>query len=329
MPDGETARFLKLVVPGARIVLTTHVHPDGDGVGSELGLARFLRDRGVAARIVNCDPPPMSMAGLDPDGLIEVYQPAVHDAVVGEAHAVVSIDNSDVARLGAMAAVVSSAPGIKACIDHHPDPDPLWGLRIVDPRASCTGVVVLGVLDAAGYEPPRDVAEALYIALFSDTGRFRFGNTNAEGFRAAARLVEAGVSPAEVYARLSERRSAGFLRLAGAILAGMEVRAQGRVVLLRVPQALLDRFGAKAEDLSDVINQALKLESARGAALFREIEPAKTKISLRSKGALDVNQIARRHGGGGHRNASGVVLEMAMEDAIAEIAPALEDLVAE
>lgn len=327
--EAAARRFLSLVVPGQRFVLTTHVHPDGDGIGSEIALTVLLRRMGASVRIINHDPAPPMAQFLDPDGLLETYDPERHDPILAEADVIVMLDNSDPQRLERMFPVVRAATGIKVCIDHHPDPDPFWNLIMARLNSPCTGVIVHELFELAGEPLDLPAATALYTALLSDTGRFRFANTNAEGFRMAAKLVEAGVSPAAVYAQVSETLSVNSLRLYGVLLAGMEVRASGRLILLRVSADLLAHHNGGAEDLAEVINQALKMQTSRMAVLFRELGPQETKVSLRSKGNLDVNRLARSHGGGGHFNASGIVFPRPMEEVIQRLLPELEALVAE
>lgn len=324
MGAAEERAFLELIGAGRQFVLTTHIHPDGDALGSEAALAVLLRGRGDHVRIVNPDATPEALAFLDPRQEIEVYDPLVHDELIRSADAVVMLDNSDPQRLDWMAPVIRDAATRKVCIDHHPDPDSFWDLLVVRLDAPCTGVVVYSLMKAAGVSVDQWTASALYAALASDTGRFRFVNTSAEAFRIAAELVDAGASPPAIYAQLSERLSPGRLRLAGDLLAGMDLRCDERLVVLRAPTGLVERRGAEGEDLAEVINQVLTLRTARLAALFRELRPGLTKVSLRSKGELDVNQLARRHGGGGHRNASGIVVEAALEDAVARLLPDLE-----
>jgi phosphoesterase RecJ-like protein len=323
----DLRRLLDLVLPGRRFVLTTHVHPDGDGVGSQLALARFLAARGAAVRIVNRDGVPAGLRFLEGSEAVEVYAPAAHDALLRDADAVVMLDNSDPRRLEEMERPVRAARGVTVCIDHHPDPDPFWGLLLVDGDAPCTGTIVHRILAAAGAPLDAATATALYTALASDTGRFRFGNTSERAFAMASELVAAGAVPARIYASLEEKQSPGYVRLFGELLAGLELRRDGRVVVLRLPRALAEERGALGEDLSEVINQSLKIETSRVAALFRELAPAATKVSLRSKGDLDVNGLARRHGGGGHRNASGIVFQLPLDEAVARLAPDLDDLV--
>jgi bifunctional oligoribonuclease and PAP phosphatase NrnA len=326
MTVAGAGEFLATIQPGRTFVLTTHVHPDGDGIGTEVALARYLRGRGVTVRIINRDPVPPLLSFLNPEGALEVYDPARHDGVLAGADAIVMLDNSDTQRLEELAAPVRASRARKICIDHHPDPDPFWDVLLIDLNASCTGMIVFNLLRSIGAAIDQPTAVALYTALASDTGRFRFGNATPAAFRMAAELAAAGASPAALYGQLSETLSGAFLRLYGALLAGMETRAGERLVILRAPREIVEKYGAEREDLAEVINQALKLSTSRVAVLFREIGNGATKVSLRSKGEIDVNALARRHGGGGHRNASGIVLDTDLESAARLLGPELEAL---
>lgn len=318
--------MLRLMQAGTRWILATHVHPDGDGIGSQLALASLLESRGCEARIINADPVPVPLHFVDAGRRAEVYDPARHDEAIESADVVAMLDNSDPKRLGALEGVYRRARGVSACIDHHPEPDPFWQSQMIRETACCTGELVHELYLAAGETPTKEAAEALYVALVSDTGRFRFANVGPGAFRMAAALAEAGADPARVSARLDETLSEGFLALFAKTLSEIEVRCEGRLVVLTVWADDVERFGAAEGDTSEIINHALLLESSRAALLLRELEPRLTKVSLRSKGSRDVNELARRHGGGGHRNASGAVIEGTIEEARSAILPALEKL---
>ncbi len=327
MGAGDPGRVLEILRRGGTVVLTTHVHPDGDGIGAEVALAGLVRRLGGVPRIVNRDPLPRVLRFLEGPEPIERFDPAAHEDLFRSANAIVMLDNSDPERLEQLLPAVRSSGATRVCIDHHPGPDPFWHVLYVDETASCTGQLVLDLWDAAGLVPDPPAATAIYTALVSDTGRFRFANTTSRAFETARRLLELGVRPAEVYSRLEETLGAGLLRLFGEVLAGMEVRADGRLVVLRVTIEQMERTGTRHEDFAEVINLALRLDGSRLACLFRELAGGRTKVSLRSKGELDVNLLARRHGGGGHRNASGIVLERPFGEAIELLVPELETLV--
>lgn len=324
--------LLRLLEKHARFVLTTHVNPDGDALGSEIALARLIRQVSgpdAQIRIVNRDPVPEILTFLAPREAIEVYDPTRHDAVFARAEIVLGLDNSDPARFGSVIEAIGASSALRVCIDHHPEPDAFWDMLLVDETACSTAEIVHGLFRVAGVEPGPDVATALYTALVTDTGRFRFTNADDAAFTMAAELVRSGASPAHAYSRLEERLDANYLRLLGHVLAEAEFLADGRVVILRARPEDMGRFEGHHADLGEIINLALRVETTRVAALFREVEPGTTKVSLRSKGRLDVNRLARRHGGGGHRNASGIVLEAALDGAVDKVSVDLVALVAD
>jgi phosphoesterase RecJ-like protein len=329
MAAAEERAFLELVRPGRRFVLTTHIQPDADGVGSELALAALLRARGAEVRIVNADPLPAALAFLDEAGETETYECAAHDPLLVGADAIVLLDNSDPARLGALEPAVRASAARTVSIDHHPDPDPFWSLLVLRPGVSSTAEIVFGLAGAAGVDLPSGALRALYAGLVGDTGRFRFGSTSADAFAMAAELVRAGVSPAEMFARMEECVSGPYMKLLGRTLGATELLEDGRLVVLTVPRALVVELGAEGEDTSEIINESLRLRTSRIAVLFREQEDGRTKVSLRSKGTLDVNRVARRHGGGGHRNASGIVLGCPPDEARRRLLPELIELAVE
>ena len=329
MAAAEERAFLELARPGRHFLLTTHVQPDADGIGSELALAELLRALGAAVRIVNADRLPASLAFLDEAEEIETYDPAGHDALFAGADAIVMLDNSDPARLGALEPVVRASGARTVSIDHHPDPDPFWSLLVMRTGVSSTAEVIFGLARTAGVHLPPTAARALYAGLVGDTGRFRFGSTSADAFAMAAELVRAGVSPAAMFARMEECVSGPYLKLLGRTLGSAELLAGDRLVVLTVPRALVLELGAEDEDTSEIINESLRLATSRIAVLFREQEGGRTKVSLRSKGPIDVNRVARRHGGGGHRNASGIVLDWPLDESRRRLLPELVELAAE
>ncbi|UCF67627.1 MAG: bifunctional oligoribonuclease/PAP phosphatase NrnA [Acidobacteriota bacterium] len=322
----ELTRLNELRRSAGQWVLTTHVNPDADGVGSQLAFASWLRSAGASVRIINRDPLPRLLDFLDSAGEVDTYEPERHDRWIAAADVVVMLDNSVPSRLGQMLEPVSANGGVKACIDHHPDPDPFWQLLAVDPTACCTAEIVFDLFRISDEPVDPSTANALYTALIADTGRFRFANTSERAFRMAADLVARGADPAFVCSHLEERLSGPFVKMMGSMLAGIEQRAEGRLLLLRTPDELATSDALHGEDLAEVINFALRVGSSRIAALFRQLGPGRTKVSLRSKGDLDVNRLARAHGGGGHKNASGLVLDRSPEEAIALLVAELEQL---
>jgi len=312
--------FGDLVAQGRVFVLVTHVNPDGDAIGSEVGLARFLAARGKEVRVVNADPTPLGLRWLEIDGpAAEAYEPARHDGLFTAADAVVLLDNFAPDRLGKLEALMRAHAAKTFCIDHHPSRETLWGRNVIDTTSCATAVIVHELVTAAGWTPDRAAAEALYAGLATDTGFFRFNSTSPRAFRVAAALLEAGADPTRSYAEVYERNSPAYTRLLGHALAGLTLSADGRLGVVTVTRRMLEECQADDVDTSEVTTHVLAVEGVLVAVLFRELPGERVKVSLRSKGLLDVQALATEFGGGGHRNASGIVLSGTLDDVVRRV----------
>ena len=312
--------FDDLVARGKLFVLVTHVNPDGDAIGSEVGLGRFLAARGREVRIVNADPTPVTLRWLEQDGpAAEAYDPARHDGLFAAADAVVLLDNFAPDRLGRIEKLVMEHAAKTFCIDHHPAKETPWGHHLIDTAAGATAVLVYELVTAAGWRPDRAAAEALYAGLATDTGFFRFNSTSPRALRIAAELLEAGADPTRSYAEVYERNSPAYTRLLGRALGGLKLEADGRLGVVAVTLRMVEECDASGVDTSEVTTHVLAVDGVRVAVLFRELPGRSVKVSLRSKGLLDVQALASEFGGGGHRNASGIVLSGTFEDVVARV----------
>jgi phosphoesterase RecJ-like protein len=310
-------RFRDLIRGASRIALTTHLNPDGDALGSQFSLASFLRSAGKHVRIVNDDPTPEILQFIeDPDHPAECYDPQVHDAFLAEAELVILVDNSAPDRLGRMEPRMRSLAGRTLCIDHHPSRGTPWAHHILDEGACATAVIIFELLAGCGFALDRRAAEALYVGLATDTGFFRFNSTNARGHGVAAELLRLGAQPARVYESIYERNSVAFTRLLGHALAGMELAAGGAVATVRIDRESVKRLAADDVDPCEIATALLATDGVRVALLFRELGDRRVKVSLRSKGVLDVHRLASEFGGGGHRNASGIVMAGDLDEVV-------------
>jgi phosphoesterase RecJ-like protein len=301
--------FRALLARAKLYVLVTHVNPDGDAIGSQVGLGRYLQSLGFEVRIVNQDDTPAEIRFLEFDGPFgESYDPARHDGLLDAADAIVLIDNSAPDRLGRMEVPVRARAEKTFCIDHHPTSGTPWGGNLIDTTASATAVLVHELVRAEGATPDRASADALYAGLATDTGFFRFSSTSPRAFRVAAELLEAGADPTRCYREVYERNSPAYTRLLGRALAGLYVGADGAVASVGITLAMIEASGAAGVDTSEFTTPLLAVDGVRVAILFRELAGGKVKVSLRSKGELDVQRMAAEFGGGGHRNASGIVM---------------------
>ncbi|HKQ96320.1 MAG TPA: bifunctional oligoribonuclease/PAP phosphatase NrnA, partial [Candidatus Polarisedimenticolia bacterium] len=311
--ETAAARLRPLLESARTAALVTHVTPDGDGIGAEICLHAYLVSRGIETRILNTEPLPLKYRFLDTRGAVEVFDAAKHDAFVRGADLVIMLDNSAPSRLGSLEAATRASRATTICIDHHNLTDPFWKVSLVDPEASATGELVYRIIKTLGGRPDFAATQAAYVSLVTDTGYFRFGKTSPGAHESAADMLAQGVSPPRVYSEVFERHTAALVRLSGTALRDLRLEEGDRLAWITLTHEQVVACGAEAEDTSDVVNELLTIDGVRVAALFKGLAGGKVKISLRSKGPLDVNRIAQSFGGGGHTNASGAVLPGGLE----------------
>jgi bifunctional oligoribonuclease and PAP phosphatase NrnA len=301
--------LLDALVPGARVVLTTHVNADGDGVGSELALWHLLRAHGLAPVIANPTPYPDRYRFL----LAEAAGADRTDHAAREiarADLILVCDIADLGRLGHLGAHVRARGVTVACIDHHASDGTLPpGPRLVDPAAAATGELVHDLARVAGWELTPAVARALYVAILTDTGGFRFSNTGPRTLQVAGHLLEHGVDPEHIYTEVYASVPEGRVRLIAEALDTLAVEIPPGLAWLTVPPGALARHGVASDELDGVVEFARSIAGVRLALLFREIAGGRIKVSFRSVGDVDVARLAGQFDGGGHRKAAGASLE--------------------
>lgn len=313
------ARLAEAIRPGQRICLTTHVNPDGDGVGSEVALVHLLRALGAEPVIVNPTPTPARYQFLL-EGLAGVDRTAEAVKELRRADLIFVVDIADLGRLGMLQETVRTRGVPVACIDHHVSAGTLPdGPRYVDAQASATGELVGEVAEANGWTITPPAARALYVALLTDTGGFRFSNTRPRVLRAAADLLECGVDPEEIYLQVYANAPEGRQRLLAEALQTLVVEGEAGLAWITIPPGALERYQVSSDDIDGVVEYARSVEGVRLAMLFREIAQGRVKVSLRSVGDVDVAEFARQFGGGGHRKAAGLSLEGQLADVQATV----------
>lgn len=305
----DAARSMaELFTPGRRVCITTHVNPDGDGLGSEAGLVHLLRARGVDAVITNPTPTAPRFDFLFRD-LPDVDRTTEAVKELRRADVIVVLDISDLGRLGMLGEAVRTRGVPVACVDHHVSSGVLpAGPRYLDPEAAATGELVFELAAANGWPVTRAAARGLYVALLTDTGGFRFSNTRPRTLRIAAELLEAGVDPEEIYLEVYARAPEGRPRLFAEALQTLVVEPGSGLAWVTVPPGAIERLGVSSDDLDGVVEFPRSIEGVRMALLFREVSQGRVKVSLRSVGDVDVAAFAKRFGGGGHTKAAGLAL---------------------
>jgi len=299
--------------PGRRVALSTHMNADGDGCGSEAALARLLTARGMDVRVVNPTPWPSMFAFLLGDDVVELsYKGA---AALRDIDLLIVLDISDVRRLGALADAVRALRVPKLVIDHHvPTDEPAGDVLVADTGACATGELVFDLAVALGAEITKPVATALYAALLTDTGGFRFSNTSPRCHAVASQLLAAGVDPEEMYRRIYASVPVGKLRLLRDALASLDVDSELGLSWISVPAGALEDHGLQSEDLDGIVEHPRSIAGTRLALFFRDLGHGKVKVSFRSTGDVDVNRLARQFGGGGHARASGALVAGTLDE---------------
>jgi phosphoesterase RecJ-like protein len=308
-------------------ILTSHIRPDCDALGSEIGMAGILRQLGKKVRIVNGHPTPPSLDFIDPEHWIEVLDDTTTiDAIRGDCFIV--LDTSAWAQLGPMGDVLQQFAGTKLCIDHHVGEDDLGTEFFKDTRAEATGHLVAKLAKHLQVPITRPMATALYAAIATDTGWFRFGSTTSDTYRIIAELLDSGAVPAEIYGDLYERDTLGRVRLRGRILSRTQAEINGQLVYTHVLKDDFAETGAIASDTEDAINLTLAIAGTQVAVIFVEQQAGGCKMSFRSRCAVDCNQLARLFGGGGHKAAAGAFIAASYQEAAQSVLPKVREAMA-
>jgi len=300
-PDpGACRRICEALLRYRRVVVTSHMRPDGDAVGSSLALAWALREVGTDARVVHRDRPPIQLA--DFPGMSDIE---IGDAIPAGTDAVVVLECGDLARTG-----LTGFDGLAVInIDHHPGNSGYGETQWYDGSAAACGEMVYEIIAELGVPLTADMATQLFVAVVTDTGSFRYAGVSPRTFSISARLLEAGADPVSVARKLFDSHTLGRLRLQGAVLQTLEIDPSGRLAILTLTDAVLAAAGGTPEETDGLINLPLGVKAIQAAVFFKEAEGGHWRVSLRSKGEIDVGRVARSFGGGGHKNASGCTLE--------------------
>jgi phosphoesterase RecJ-like protein len=279
-------------------------------------------------RVLNDSPTPVAYRFLDPTGLVETWDEALAETRFAEADALVVLDTSNRQRIGRVGQPIDRHAIAIAIVDHHVTHDGFGQVNLVEPQLASTASLVWDLVGEAGWTPDAVAAEALYVGLFTDTGNFRYSNSDAHAHRMAASLIELGVAPEVTVARVHSTAPAGRLRFFGEVLATLEVLEAGRLVVLEATPEQFARHGLVGADTEGLVDMPRAIAGVEVVALFSEVEPGKVKVSLRSAGRVAIDQVCARLGGGGHPHAAGVQMRGSRADARARILPELAKVLA-
>jgi phosphoesterase RecJ-like protein len=299
------ARIADEIRKRQRFVLSSHVRPDGDAIGSQLAMAYALWQMGKDVRLVNRDAPPGPLRVFPGASRIEVA-----DHIDDPGDAVIVMECGDLSRTG----VEGFERGFVINIDHHLGNTGYGAVNWFDAGAAACGEMVFDLLRELGVELTLEIATHVYVAILTDTGSFHYSSISPRTFDICRQCVEAGIDPPTIAGAIFDSNNLGRLKLFGAVLSKMELDTSGRVATIYVDQKLAAECGGTYEDTEGIVNLPLTVKEIEAVAFFKEAGPDDWRISMRSKGEVDVNAIAKEFGGGGHKNASGCSATGRFED---------------
>jgi phosphoesterase RecJ-like protein len=312
--------ILSIIEQHRTFVITAHVNPDCDALGSELALAEFLWSLGKKVTIINSDLVPDPYRFLDPQRNIKKYSPTKHAATIKHAEVIIVVDASGGwKRIGRPGDVFAQCEAIKVCIDHHPDSTDFVDVTAIDTNAAATAELIYELIQAAQGVISATIAEALYAGIITDTGNFRFPKTSARTHRIAADLLLAGVDPLVLYRQIYEQYPLGRVRLKGHVIDSIQTTAHGQLAYYGLELETLKAYKVKTADLDGFASLGQEIRGVQVVVFCLQSSKSKVKISLRSDGSVPVNQLAAAYGGGGHPSAAGATVSGNLADVLPEV----------
>jgi phosphoesterase RecJ-like protein len=290
------AELVERIRNGQRFVIASHQRPDGDAIGSAMSMALALKALGKETVVVTDAIPPVFLQPFP-----EVESIRITPEITDSYDAALIMECSELSRTGVTG--LDRSPVMN--IDHHPGNKGYGAINWVDESAAACGEMAYALIEAVGAPLTPDVATHIYLAILTDTGSFHFSHLSPRTYEIARRCVEAGADPNWIARTHYDSNSLARVRIFGAVMNGMVIVDEGRVALLSITREKMTDLGGSNDDLEGLINFPLTVKDIEAVAFFKEIGDGDWRVSLRSKGNVDIGAIARAHGGGGHTNAAG------------------------
>jgi len=329
-------KAIELIDKSSSILITTHHKPDGDACSSVVAMHEALTALGKKVKILLLSSVPKWYAFLFAEsakGCLTAQVPILGQDIqleeliegrFGKIDLIIIVDTNSYSQLPKLEQYLKQNDKPVLVIDHHVTGDGLGTVELVEPKAAASALIVHDLLKYAKWSITEKIAQALFLAVATDTGWFHFGNTDSRVFRSCAELIEAGANPTEIHRNLYQNFSPKRFELLAAMLSTLELHFNGRYAAQYLRQQDFQRTGASYEDTEDLINECQRIGSVEVAALFVELKDGRIRCSLRSKGAVDVSKIATKFGGGGHKMAAGTYLPSPLENAMQLIMAEME-----
>ncbi len=307
---GRFEELRGLLEGASRVVVSGHEKADGDAVGAVAALRRHLEIEDKDVTAVLLEPLSARYDFMEFARHYTVFDPARHERLLADAEIVILCDLSSLSRLGALEAPLRKSTARTVCFDHHPcENGGPADLNLLDSKATATGRIVWDYIRHVGARVDREIAESVFVSLSTDTGWFRYGNTDASVVGLAAELAGHRLDLPGIYRSIYQANSVPLLRLLGHVVRSLNSECGGAFVWATVSHAMVAELGVERLDVDPILDVLRSADDVAVVALFTELPDRRVSVSLRSRGTPDVNRIARKFGGGGHVHASGTVLE--------------------
>ncbi len=289
------------------IVIISHTNPDGDSLGSQIGLFSYCKEIGKNVKAYISDKPSYIYSFLEGSDQLKIYDNSEDLIDIINADLVFVLDLNDLSRMKALGEAVLKSKAFKIVVDHNIDPKPFADLYLVDSDASSTGELVWKIIECdKNYSINKTSAIALYTAIMTDTGGFRFPKTDREVHQIAGKLIEAGANPAFIYDAVYNQISINAIKLLGLAYFGIESYYDGQLLIMTITDEMFRKTNTKEEDIENFAEKFLQIKGSKIAVLITEIlKRAELRVSFRAKAGYNVRDIAVKLGGGGHIEAAG------------------------
>ncbi len=298
----------QLIMKANSILLSTHVHSDGDGIGSEIALYYYLKGLGKECRIINPTKIPNCFKFLDVENKIETYNSDQNSWLLNVDLGII-LDVGHFKRIKKISDYIVNTTTVS--IDHHPSKNcNFFDLKIIDPKSPATGFMIWQYFCNHQKIKKLDkcTSDALYTAIATDTGFFRHSNTTSESLVVASQLIECGTNPYEIFSQVHERRNHSQVKILAKVIEILEFSNDNRIVWFTITRSILDEYDAGLEDIEGFTDFARSINGVEIAVMFLKVDNTTTRISFRSKGRYSISEIAESLGGGGHPFASGATI---------------------
>lgn len=319
MSSLDWAPLRSIIEENQSFLISSHVRPDADALGSELGIAAILRSFDRSVTIVNATAAPANLQFLNPNGQILKLGDDVKRDDLPSVDVHIIVDTSAWQQLGAMADVIQKAGKKRVVIDHHVSSDDMGAAEFKDVAAAATGELIFAAAEYLNVSFDAATASALYAAIATDTGWFRFPSTSAFTMQVAASLMKQGAEPHQLYNLLYEQKSLARIRLAGRVLSRIQTECDGKLAWISADRKDLKETNAVPADTEGLVNQCLTVTGVDAAFIAVQIPSGQVKFSLRCRQPYDVSRLAEEFGGGGHKLASGATLTGPPDEAIEKV----------